>query len=72
VGRQPWPIAPLGEIATCSSASRARIVGLCGQSQFPIKAAKDNKNGYAQGDWVCYLVTKYGLNCEIEPDAQFG
>lgn len=26
-----------------------------------IKAAKDNKNGYAEGDWVGYLVVKYEL-----------
>jgi uncharacterized protein involved in high-affinity Fe2+ transport len=45
---------------------------LCGQTQPPIKAAKDNKDGYAEPDWVCYLVAKYGLSSEIEPDAQFG
>ena len=26
-----------------------------------IKAAKDNKNGYAQGDWIGYLGVKYEL-----------
>jgi periplasmic iron binding protein len=27
-----------------------------------IKAAKDNKNGYAQGDWVGYLAVSYELS----------
>jgi uncharacterized protein involved in high-affinity Fe2+ transport len=26
-----------------------------------IKAAKDNKNGFAEGDWIPYLVVKYEL-----------
>lgn len=29
-----------------------------------IKAAKDNKNGYAQGDWVGYLSVSYELSKE--------
>ena len=37
-----------------------------------IKAAKDNKNGFAQGDWIPYLGVKYTLTKQGETETRSG
>jgi len=37
-----------------------------------IKAAKDNKNGFAQGDWIPYLGVKYVLTKQGETETRSG